>query len=167
MDRAFRAVAEGCADALRPTQSGTWITDELLDGYLDLHRDGYAHSVEAWEGGQLVGGLYGVSVGAAFFGESMFAVEADASKVAFVTLAAQLCRWGVQLIDCQVPTDHLARFGAENWPRARFLSELRRTRELPTRRGPWSLDVAPSEAVAVLEATRDGLPDEPPEPQSG
>src|SRR5690606_40793643 len=89
---------------------------------------------------RLVGGLYGVSLGGAFFGESMFAVRPDASKVAFVTLVRQLEAWGFALVDCQVYTDHLARFGAVEWPRARFLAALARALEQPTRRGPWRLD---------------------------
>ncbi|MEM9490702.1 MAG: leucyl/phenylalanyl-tRNA--protein transferase, partial [Myxococcota bacterium] len=124
LDTAFGAVIEACAVLPRPGQDGTWIVDEMIDAYIELHELGFAHSVEAWRDDELVGGLYGVSLGGAFFGESMFARAPDASKIAFVTLVKQLRAWGIELIDCQVHTDHLARFGAENWPRARFLEAL-------------------------------------------
>lgn len=141
LDTAFREVLQACAEAPRPGQSGTWITDEMMDAYGVLHELGLAHSAEAWSDGELVGGLYGVSLGAAFFGESMFARAPDASKLAFVTLVRQLDRWGIGLIDCQVHTDHLARFGATEWPRARFLPALAASLRLqPTRRGAWHLD---------------------------
>lgn len=140
LDTAFRRVIEGCAGTKRPNQKGTWITDEMLTAYVDLHRRGLAHSAEAWRGDELQGGLYGVSLGGIFFGESMFARAEDASKVAFVTLVQQLQRWGIELIDCQVHTDHLERFGAVEWPRARFLEALATALQQPTRKGPWRLD---------------------------
>jgi leucyl/phenylalanyl-tRNA--protein transferase len=143
LDTAFRRVIEACASTPRPEQAGTWITGEMMDAYEALHRIGLAHSAEAWSGDELLGGLYGVSLGAAFFGESMFAHASDASKVAFVTLAAQLSRWSIGLIDCQVHTDHLARFGAQEWPRARYLEALRRALREPTRQGRWELDAPP------------------------
>src|SRR5690606_34668134 len=137
LDTAFEQVMRACAARERPGQSGTWITRDMIDGYVGLHQLGFAHSAEAWLDGELVGGLYGVSLGAAFFGESMFAHVPDASKVAFVTLAAQLHQWGFTLIDCQQKTDHLARFGAAPQPREAFLEALDRALERPTRRGPW------------------------------
>lgn len=140
LDRAFAGVVEGCARVPRPGQEGTWISRGFRRAYRGLHRLGVAHSVEAWSGGVLVGGLYGVSLGRAFFGESMFARAPDASKVAFVRLVEQLARWGLTLVDCQVHTEHLARFGAEEWPRARYLDALRRALDAPTRRGPWRFD---------------------------
>ena len=140
LDTAFAAVVDSCAETAREGQDGTWITDEMREAYVELHRRGYAHSAEAWEGDELVGGLYGVSLGRAFFGESMFARRPDASKVAFVTLVRWLTRWGVDLIDCQVYTQHLARLGAVEWPREQFLLELRSALEAPTRPGPWSLE---------------------------
>ncbi len=140
LDTAFRRVMEACAEMPRPGQDGTWITTEMLDAYEKLHKLGFAHSIEAWKGGELVGGLYGVSLGAAFFGESMFARASDASKVAFVSIARQLDRWGIGLIDCQVWTEHLERFGAEEWPRERYLDELSRALGAPTRKGPWRMD---------------------------
>ena len=139
LDTAFAEVIAGCAEVARPGQRGTWITDEMRAAYAELHRRGYAHSAEAWLGDQLVGGLYGVSLGGAFFGESMFARAPDASKVAFVTLVEQLARWDIGLIDCQVHTEHLERFGASEWPRERFLAALAAALERPTRPGPWSL----------------------------
>ncbi len=141
LDTAFRAVVEGCSTAPREGQDGTWITSEMIDAYDELHRRGVAHSAEAWQGGELAGGLYGVSLGGAFFGESMFARAPDASKVAFVALVRQLVRWGIDLVDCQVRTDHLARFGASEWPRPRFLAALAEAVKKPTRLGPWRLSV--------------------------
>jgi len=139
-DTAFRRVIEGCARARRPEQEGTWINDEMIDAYVELHRRGVAHSAEAWKGGELVGGLYGVSLGAAFFGESMFATQPDASKVAFVTLVQQLAAWGIELVDCQVHTAHLERFGAAAMPRAEFLATLQKALEADTRLGPWEAE---------------------------
>lgn len=143
-DTAFDRVIRACADAPRPGQHGTWITDDMVRAYGRLHELGYAHSVEAWLDGELAGGLYGVSLGAGFFGESMFARADDASKVAFVTLVEQLRRWGIDLIDCQVHTEHLARFGAVEWPRERFLERLADVLAQPTRSGRWRLDSSPS-----------------------
>jgi leucyl/phenylalanyl-tRNA--protein transferase len=136
-DTAFAAVIAACAGTERPGQDGTWITGEMQEAYCELHRRGFAHSVEAWRGDELVGGLYGVSLGGAFFGESMFAHAANASKVAFVELVRLLEHWRFTLIDCQVYTEHLASLGAEQWPRERFLAALERALERPTRRGPW------------------------------
>lgn len=140
LDAAFARVVGACAVAPRPGQDGTWITDEMANAYGALHALGVAHSVEAWEGEELVGGLYGVSLGAAFFGESMFARAPDASKVAFVTLVKQLVLWGIGLVDCQVHTDHLERFGALEIGRATYLHLLRRAVRKSTRRGPWTFD---------------------------
>jgi leucyl/phenylalanyl-tRNA--protein transferase len=99
---------------------------------------GFAHSCETWRDGKLVGGLYGVSIGDVFFGESMFTLESDASKIAFVRLIRELQSWGVELIDCQVHTEHLERFGAREWSRARFQEALEDALQGPTRTGPWS-----------------------------
>lgn len=141
-DERFRDVMKACADARRPGQRGTWITDDMLDAYCHLHELGFAHSAEAYDGDTLVGGLYGVSLGAVFFGESMFATAPDASKIAFVTLARSLAAWGIDLIDCQVETAHLERFGAEAWPRKTYLNELRRRLDHPTRKGRWCAERA-------------------------
>lgn len=137
-DTAFAEVIDNCATAKRDGQRGTWITGEMREAYCGLHRLGFAHSVESWHQGRLAGGLYGVSLGSAFFGESMFATMPDASKVAFAAVVERLGRWNFTLIDCQVETEHLARFGAEPWPRDRFLSALKEALQAPTRQGPWT-----------------------------
>jgi leucyl/phenylalanyl-tRNA--protein transferase len=138
-DRAFGEVIRRCAAAERPQQRGTWITGEMIEAYEELHRLGYAHSVEAWDEAGLAGGLYGVSLGGAFFGESMFAERPDASKAAFVAAVRWLDRRGVRLVDCQVATEHLVRFGAREIPRADFLARLRGALDQPTLRGRWDL----------------------------
>ncbi|WNG24308.1 leucyl/phenylalanyl-tRNA--protein transferase [Cystobacter fuscus] len=143
-DTAFADVIAACARMPRPGQDGTWITDEMQRAYVTLHELGYAHSVEAWAGGELKGGFYGVSLGAAFFGESMFAHAPDASKVAFVTAVERFQSWGFHFIDCQVETEHLARFGAQPWPRKHFLEALARAQREPSRRGRWSATDAPT-----------------------
>ena len=139
-DTAFERVIRACKTAPRAGQDGTWITDEMVRAYMRLHRLGYAHSVEAWEGEELVGGLYGVSLGRVFFGESMFARRDNASKVALVTLAERLRRWGFRIIDAQVPTPHTVAMGAEEWPRARFLAVLAEDLRYPTRKGSWAAE---------------------------
>lgn len=118
----FAAVMQGCAERREP--EGTWIDDEILESYVALHREGYAHSVEAWQDGALAGGLYGVALGGAFFGESMFHRVADASKVALAALVARLGARGFLLLDTQWVTDHLSQFGAEEIPRRRYLRLL-------------------------------------------
>lgn len=142
MDSDFEAVIDGCARARRPGQRGTWITRDMKEGYLELHRLGFAHSTEAWHEGKLVAGLYGVSLGTVYFGESMFTRVDDASKIAFVALVRQLQVWGFELIDSQVYTRHVARFGAAEIPRRRYLSTLERCLREPTRRGAWTLQIA-------------------------
>jgi leucyl/phenylalanyl-tRNA--protein transferase len=139
VDRAFRAVVEGCA-APRASQGGTWITPEMADAYTDLHAAGLAHSVETWEGDVLAGGLYGVSIGKAFFGESMFARAGDASKQAFVFLVAQLQRWQFGLVDCQMQTAHLARFGARPIPRTEFKARIDGLLDAAPPVTPWQFD---------------------------
>jgi leucyl/phenylalanyl-tRNA--protein transferase len=149
-DTAFREVMLGCRSATRPGQDGTWITSPMIEGYEELHRRGYAHSIEAWQDGELVGGLYGVSLGGMFTGESMFARTPDASKVSFATLLGNVEAWGFAFVDCEVYTDHLARFGAEEWPRRRFLDALAVALAAPTRKGPWTLELGPREAAGRL-----------------
>jgi len=124
LDTAFPEVIRQCSPVKRPGQRGSWITKRYTEGFTTLFDLGIAHSVEAYSHGRLVGGLYGMALGRVFFGESMFALEPDASKVAFATFVRQLDLWGFTLIDCQQETDHLRRFGAEPWPRARFLEAL-------------------------------------------
>ncbi len=141
-DTAFERVIRACKKTPRPGQDGTWITGEMEQAYVELHRMGYAHSVEAWEGEELAGGLYGVALGRMFFGESMFAWKPDASKVALVELARKLAGWGFRIIDAQVATPHTLAMGAEEWPRARFLEVLRQEVSQPTRRGDWGAEPA-------------------------
>jgi leucyl/phenylalanyl-tRNA--protein transferase len=123
-DTAFPEVMRQCGKVPRKGQKGTWITKPMLEAYTRLHELGHAHSAESWRDGRLVGGLYGVTLGRAFFGESMFALEDDASKVAFVTLVRRLHEAGCTLIDAQVHTAHLARFGARQIPRAEYMQHL-------------------------------------------
>jgi leucyl/phenylalanyl-tRNA--protein transferase len=137
LDEAFADVMGGCAHVKRPRQKGTWIMEEMIDAYCSLHREGYAHSVESWQDGKLVGGLYGVALGRAFFGESMFARVSDASKVAFVHLTRLLESWKFSLIDCQVTTSHLESFGAREVPRPEFLKMLRAALRYKTRQRKW------------------------------
>ncbi len=125
VDTAFDSVIEACA-APRSEHGGTWITPAMVAAYVRLHRLGYAHSVEAWAGDMMVGGLYGVAIGRMFFGESMFARATDASKVALVHLVAMLKRRGMPLIDCQQDTAHLARMGARPISRKSFADEVER-----------------------------------------
>jgi leucyl/phenylalanyl-tRNA---protein transferase len=138
LDADFSAVMRACAEP-RADDQGTWITAEMLAAYEALHAGGFAHSLEVWQGADLVGGIYGVAIGTAFFGESMFSRVPDGSKIAIVWLAAQLVRWGVPFIDCQVRSEHLVRMGAVEVPRREF---LRRLRPLVAAAGPavWRLD---------------------------
>ncbi len=140
MDTAFKQVMSECRHVKRPGQSGTWIDSAMEEAYTALHERGIAHSAEAWKDGELVGGLYGVSFGSFFAGESMFARAPDASKVTWVHFCRQLERWNFTLIDCQVRTDHLERFGAYDLDRPSYLKQLRIALMAPTRQGPWSFD---------------------------
>ncbi|CAK7010364.1 MAG: Leucyl/phenylalanyl-tRNA--protein transferase [Desulfovibrio sp.] len=136
-DTAFSAVIRACARSPRPDQDGTWIVPEMVAAYCDLHEAGYAHSVEAWQDGELAGGLYGVSLGRAFFGESMFFKVPDASKVCFVWLAKALALWNFTLIDCQQVTDNLLRFGAYAVSREIFTGRLVEALLTETVPGKW------------------------------
>jgi leucyl/phenylalanyl-tRNA--protein transferase len=138
-DRAFEQVITACARVRLQSNEGTWIVRDIHEAYCRLHLSGYAHSVETWSNGHLVGGLYGVSMGRCFFGESMFSRASNASSVALVALVRFLRRLSFDFIDCQVTTAHLMRFGACEIPRSRFLDELRRALKAPTLRGPWRL----------------------------
>jgi leucyl/phenylalanyl-tRNA---protein transferase len=132
-DTAFEQVMDRCAEKPRPGQAGTWLNADMRRAYAELHRQGLAHSAEAWQDDTLVGGLYGVTIGCVFFGESMFADARDASKAAFATLIPQLQSAGYELIDCQVYTEHLASLGAEEWDHRRFHKDLERaTARRPT-----------------------------------
>jgi leucyl/phenylalanyl-tRNA--protein transferase len=138
-DTAFGAVMRACA-APREGNPGTWITPQMVEAYEAFHRAGYAHSLETWIGGELAGGLYGVALGRAFFGESMFTRATDASKIALAHLARQLERWGYGIIDCQMTTPHLARLGAREMPRAAFIRKLGELVNYPQTGGIWRLD---------------------------
>ncbi|TCJ16381.1 leucyl/phenylalanyl-tRNA--protein transferase [Parasulfuritortus cantonensis] len=137
VDSDFEAVMRACA-APRPGQRGTWIVEDMVRAYRDLHALGHAHSVETWLDGELVGGLYGVAVGRMFYGESMFSRVSDASKIALAHLCRQLERWGFGLIDCQMETTHLASLGARPIARSEFLDRLRVLVNLPGLPGKWS-----------------------------
>ena len=139
-DRVFEEVIGACSGAPREGQRGTWITPEMRDAYLDLHGLGYAHSVETWFGGKLVGGLYGVSLGKAFFGESMFHYKSDASKVALATLVEKLKNWGFHFIDSQMTTEHMMNLGAKEVPRRIFLKRLQSALRHATKRGKWHIE---------------------------
>ena len=136
-DRVFEDVIRACAAVPRDGQAGTWITEEMQGAYINLHGLGFAHSVESWFDGELVGGLYGVSLGRAFFGESMFHHKADASKVALATLVEKLKTWDFHFIDAQMTTDHLLSLGAQEIPRRMFLKRLHSALRHPTKRGKW------------------------------
>ena len=137
LDQAFERVMRACASVPRPGQDGTWITEEMIAAYVELHRRGHAHSVEVSWQGELVGGLYGVAIGRIFHGESMFHTRSDASKVGFVALVGRLRTAGFQLIDCQMPTAHLASLGAAPIRRAEFLATLARERDQAPAAHAW------------------------------
>lgn len=139
VDTAFGRVMAGCA-APRAGEGGTWISPEMIAAYTQLHELGVAHSVETWINGELAGGLYGIALGRAFYGESMFTQVPDASKIAFVHLVRQLQRWNFGIIDCQMSTAHLARFGAREIPRADFIAQLNNLVNLPAVPIPWRFD---------------------------
>lgn len=138
-DTAFERVMRACA-APRKGQAGTWVGEDMIAAYVSLHRMGVAHSVEAWSEGDLVGGLYGVGIGRMFYGESMFSRKNDASKVALAHLAAQLQRWNIGMIDCQMHTPHLASLGARQLPRAEFIERLRELVQSPDIPCRWQFD---------------------------
>lgn len=139
IDRDFPSVIEACA-APRQLGGETWITEEMQSAYTMLHNNGYAHSVEVWEGAKLVGGLYGVALGRVFFGESMFSKESNASKIALVHLVRQLERWGFELIDCQIASDHLFSLGAIELSRLEFTKQLRDLLSHEDKEGPWTIE---------------------------
>lgn len=136
MDQNFDRVIEECSES----RSRSWITPNMMSAYKALHRQGLAHSVEVWDWDQMVGGLYGVSLGHIFFGESMFAHRSNASKVGLVVLAQQLIRWGFDMLDCQQRTPVMLSFGAVPFKRSMFLQRLQTALQAPNRQGPWRLD---------------------------
>lgn len=141
-DRNFREVIEQCSKVGRRDQAGTWITPEMTDAYVELHRMGYAHSVECFHENELAGGLYGVSLGNAFFGESMFYRVTDASKIALYHLVERMKKLKFLFIDAQVETRHLLNLGAELIPRMKYLELLEEALRYPTRRGNWGIQDA-------------------------
>jgi leucyl/phenylalanyl-tRNA--protein transferase len=142
-DNCFREVMLACAAPREQYPGGgTWITDDMVEAYAQLHEMGYAHSIETWHENRLVGGLYGVALGGVFFGESMFARETDASKVALVALVSKLREWKFVLVDCQIPSAHLTSLGAEEIPRSAFLNELERAVKLSGQPGRWQIEIA-------------------------
>lgn len=140
-DTQFDEVIEACAYAPRPGQDGTWITEEMLEAYRNLHQLGIAHSVEVWQGTTLVGGLYGVSIGRVFFGESMFSNVSNASKIGFTALCAHLSYWGFRMIDTQMETDHLNAFGAELINRDTFEHILKEDTVLEGKEHSWTVEL--------------------------
>ena len=137
-DRAFAEVIRACAATPRKGQHGTWITTEMMEAYIRLHQMGFAHSAESWLDGEVVGGIYGISLGRCFFGESMFFTQTNASKVALATLIQQLITWDFHMIDAQVTTEHLIRLGAKEIPRHIFLKRLQAALRYPTQKGSWN-----------------------------
>lgn len=138
-DTAFEQVMRACSQP-REGQNGTWIQEEMIAAYVRLHKAGYAHSIETWMDDELVGGLYGVSIGRMFYGESMFSTKTDASKIALAYLTAQLKRWNFGMIDCQMNTAHLASLGAREITRREFLIRLQELIHYPNITSPWFLD---------------------------
>jgi leucyl/phenylalanyl-tRNA--protein transferase len=139
MDSAFDQVINLCAQVRLQNNQDTWIVEEMIDAYCKLHELGFAHSVETWHQGELAGGLYGVSLGRVFFGESMFSLVSNASNVALVSLVEFLVSRSFDMIDCQITTEHLIRFGATEIPRPRFLETLYNSLKKPTLKGKWEL----------------------------
>ena len=152
-DTAFAQVMDACAGTPRPGQDGTWITDAMQSAYLELHRLGHAHSIEVFDQGRLVGGLYGVAIGRMFFGESMYSGESGGSKVALAALAHRLREWGWPLIDAQVENPHLLSLGAESWPRPKFLAQVAELTGLAGAVGSWTARFGVMEASALAETS--------------
>ena len=137
-DSSFENVIKACADVRTEHGKGTWIIPEMQQAYTELHQEGYAHSVESWLNGELVGGLYGISLGQCFFGESMFSTVSDSSKAALVALAEFSKQAGIKIIDCQMTTQHLLSLGAREIDRQSFLRKLNQYLEKPDIKGPWN-----------------------------
>lgn len=137
MDQAFPQVIESCAQIPRKQGKGTWINTDMIKAYTTLHNLGYAHSVECWQEDTLVGGLYGVSLGTTFFGESMFSYATDSSKVAMAVLIQHLIEWNFELIDCQISTEHLIRLGAKEIPAVEFYELLEKSVTKQSRQEKW------------------------------
>jgi leucyl/phenylalanyl-tRNA--protein transferase len=136
-DTDFAAVIQACAES-RSDETGTWITQQMLAAFVELHSLGYAHSIEAWRDGQLAGGIYGLAIGSVFFGESMFTRQSDAGKIAQISLCRQLERWSFEMLDCQVSNPHLLRMGAVEISRRQFENLLAGGISKPCITGPWT-----------------------------
>lgn len=139
MDNAFRQVMTACATTDERGEKGTWITEDMITAYCRLHDSGFAHSVECWQDNELAGGLYGISLGGVYFGESMFSRQPNSSKVALVSLVNKLQEWDFDLIDCQMKTEHLLQFGAREIPGPEFQTLLAKSILRPTQTGKWQL----------------------------
>ena len=137
LDKAFRQVISTCATLDKRKEKGTWITRNMIEAYCQLHDMGYAHSVECWQEDTLAGGLYGISLGRVFFGESMFSRQPDSSKIALVSLVKKITEWDFDLIDCQMKTAHLMQFGAREIPGPEFQKLLAKSMSYPTQTGKW------------------------------
>ncbi|QWF19425.1 leucyl/phenylalanyl-tRNA--protein transferase [Lysobacter capsici] len=158
-DTAFEQVIAACAQAPRPGQDGTWINDELREAYVAMHRLGHAHSIEVYDGHELVGGLYGIAIGRMFFGESMFSARPGGSKVAIAALARHLHAWGWPLLDGQVENPHLLSLGAVSMPRTQFLAQVERLTALPGfASGPWTAHFGDYPARALADPAGDDAP---------
>jgi len=139
MDKDFRQVITACAMADVRQEKGTWITGDMIEAYCLLHELGFAHSVECWQGENLAGGLYGISLGKVFFGESMFSRQPNSSKIALVSLVKKLLQWDFELIDCQMKTAHLMQFGAREIPGGEFQKLLAKGISRPAQNVKWEL----------------------------
>ena len=153
MDLDFVQVINQCAQVRLQKNEPTWIVKDMIDAYCQLHKSGFAHSVEVWQKDELAGGLYGVSLGRCFFGESMFTLASNASNVALVTLVEYLNSLSFDMIDCQMTTRHLIRFGAREMPRELFLKRLEESLQTPTLRGKWILPEKTDETIPFKGGT--------------
>jgi len=153
-DRAFEQVIKECAAVHKKKDGSTWITDEMITAYTRLHEKGYAHSVECWHNGELTGGLYGVSIGLVFFGESMYMKMSNASKAAFVMLVRQLQKWNFAVIDCQITTAHLKGFGAREISRREFLRIISEATKQGPHRASWYNEPVPDRAPIAVAGNR-------------
>lgn len=140
MDLAFNEVINQCAQVRLQKNQDTWIIEDIIEAYSRLHESGFAHSVEVWQQGELAGGLYGVSLGKCFFGESMFTRISNASSIALIKLVKYLEKLSFDMVDCQVTTRHLVRFGAREIHRALFLKQLEKSLNTPTKKGKWTYE---------------------------
>jgi len=140
MDSVFRQVITSCATEDKRPEKGTWITGDMIEAYCFLHEMGFAHSVECWLNKKLVGGLYGISLGGIFFGESMFSSTSNSSKIALASLVEKLLEWDFDLIDCQMKTEHLIQFGAREIPGPEFQNLLAKSMSSSIQTGKWQID---------------------------